>query len=147
MFWVGVFFSHLWFHHVIPLSVHAWKTTPITFICVLMLSSRTNRLCSQTNLPQKSPLASNPTSDRLWCCHLVGSPSKKTERSQRKGERRERREGEKEKQMICHDWSDACEEETPAAQLMCHSDMKTYWIKLNIQTWCLQQDVRDGGWW
>lgn len=94
--------------------LHAWKTTPITFIiCVLMLSSRTNRLCSQTNLPQKSPLASNPTSERLWCCHLVGSPSKKTERSQRKGERRERREGEKEKQMICHDWSDACEEETP----------------------------------
>lgn len=78
-----------------------------------MLSSRTNRLCSQTNLPQKSPLASNPTSERLWCCHLVGSPSKKTERSQRKGERRERREGEKEKQRICHDWSDACEEETP----------------------------------
>lgn len=84
--------------------LHAWKTTPITFIiCVLMLSSRTNRLCSQTNLPQKSPLASNPTSERLWCCHLVGSPSKKTERSQRKGERRERREGEKEKQRICHD--------------------------------------------
>lgn len=114
MFWFGFFFSVTFDFITSCHCLHAWKTTPITFIiCVLMLSSRTNQLCSQTNLPQKSPLASNPTSERLWCCHLVGSPSKKTERSQRKGERRERREGEKEKQRICHDWSDACEEETP----------------------------------
>lgn len=98
--------------------------------------------CVLTNdAPQTSPLASNPTSDTLWCCHLVGSPVKEKERKEKRRKKGDKRKREKVKQIICHVWSKGHEEENPAARrcvvlILRRTELRTQSTNLTSLTGC-----------